>query len=191
MPWWGILLIVLGALLLIGICVAAWWVSTFNKLVAMKNDVDEAFSTMDVYMKKRYDIIPNLVETVKGYAKHEKQALEDVMKARYSSMTANTPEEKAKNENWLSGTLKTLFSISENYPDLKANQSFQNLMESLKNIETEIANARKYYNAVVKNFNTKIEMFPSSFVARKHKFEKRVLFEIDDASERQAPKVEF
>ena len=191
MPWWGILLIVLGVIAVIAIGVAIWWVATFNKLVSMRNDVDEAYSTMDVYMKKRYDIIPNLVETVKGYAKHEKEALENVMKARYGSMTANTPEEKAKNENWLAGTLKTLFSVAENYPDLKANQNFSNLMDSLKNIETETASSRKYYNAVVKTYNTKREVFPSSVVAKRHGFEKKVLFEIENVAEREAPKVAF
>ena len=146
---------------------------------------------MDVYMKKRYDLIPNLVETVKGYAKHEKSALEGVMQARYACMSANDPEEKLKQENMLAGTLKTLFSVAENYPDLKANQNFIDLQDSLRGIESEIASARKYYNGCVRMFNTKIEVFPSNIVARHYRFEKKVLFEIENAAERVAPKVQF
>lgn len=191
MEWWIILIIALGAVLLLGVIFAIWWICTYNKLIRMENDVDEGYSTMDVYMKKRYDLIPNLVETVKGYAKHEKEALEDVMKARYSCMTADNPADKAKNENWLAGTLKSLFAVAENYPDLKANQNYMEMMNSLQNIETEIASSRKYYNGAVKSFNNKRETFPSNIVAKHYKFEEKVLFAIDDISQRNAPKVEF
>ncbi len=192
MDWWVILLIALGAVIVLGaVGIVAWWISTYNKFVKMKNDVEEAYSTMDVYMKKRYDLIPNLVETVKGYAKHEKEALESVMKARYSCMSANTQEEKAQSENWLAGTLKTLFSVAENYPELKANANYISMMNSLQTIEAEIASSRKYYNGAVKVYNTKREVFPANIVARHYNFEKKVLFEIENVEERKAPKVEF
>ena len=192
MVWWAILLIALGAVIVLGaVGIVAWWISTYNKFVKMKNDVEEAYSTMDVYMKKRYDLIPNLVVTVKGYAKHEKEALESVMKARYSCMSANTQEEKAQSENWLAGTLKTLFSVAENYPDLKANANYISMMNSLQTIEAEIASSRKYYNGAVKVYNTKREVFPANIVARHYNFEKKVLFEIENVEERKAPKVEF
>lgn len=192
MDWWVILLIALGAVIVLGaVGIVAWWISTYNKFVKMKNDVEEAYSTMDVYMKKRYDLIPNLVETVKGYARHEKEALESVMKARYSCMSANTQEEKAQSENWLAGTLKTLFSVAENYPELKANANYISMMNSLQTIEAEIASSRKYYNGAVKVYNTKREVFPANIVARHYNFEKKVLFEIENVEERKAPKVEF
>lgn len=192
MDWWVILLIALGAVIVLGaVGIVAWWISTYNKFVKMKNDVEEAYSTMDVYMKKRYDLIPNLVETVKGYAKHEKEALESVMKARYSCMSANTQEEKAQSENWLAGTLKTLFSVAENYPELKANANYISMMNSLQTIEAEIASSRKYYNGAVKVYNTKREVFPANIVARHYNFEKKVLFEIENVEERKVPKVEF
>lgn len=146
---------------------------------------------MDVSMKKRYDLIPNLVETVKGFAKHEKETLEGVMEARYACMSANDPEERAQKENMLAGTLKTLFSVTENYPQLKADANFNSLQNTLKELETEIASSRKYYNGCVKMLNNKIEMFPSNLVANHYHFEKKVLFEIVDEIERQAPQVKF
>lgn len=191
MPGWAIGLIIAGAVLLLVLAVVLWYIGVYNKLIRLKNNAEEAYSTMDVYMKKRYDLVPNLVETVKGYAKHEKDALEGVMKARYSCMSANEPEEKAKYENMLTGTLKTLFSITENYPELKADKNFLSLQSNLENLEAEIASSRKYYNGCVKLYNTEIEVFPSNLVARKYKFEKKVLFEITDVEERKAPKVQF
>lgn len=191
MQWWAILLIVVGVVAFLGIVFAIWWIATYNKLIRRENDVDEAYSTMDVYMKKRYDLIPNLVETVKGYTKHEHDTLEGVMKARYSSMMAKTPEEKAHSENLLAGTLKSLFKVTENYPDLRADKHYIQLMNSLRDIETEIASSRKYYNGTVKVFNNTREIFPSSLVARKHHFEAKVLFEISDPIERENPRVKF
>lgn len=192
MAWWVILLIAIGGLFVLGIIVGVcWWISTYNTLIKLKNDVEEGYSAMDVFMKKRYDLIPNLVETVKGYAKHEKETLQNVMQARYSCMTADTAEERAKSENMLSGTLKSLFAVTENYPELKANSNFLELMGNLKNIETEISTSRRGYNSVVKTFNTKCEVFPANIVAKHYKFEKKVLFEITDAEERKAPKVQF
>ena len=184
------LLVVAGVIVLIGIILVIWIVATYNKFIRLRNNADEAYSTMDVYMKKRYDLIPNLVETVKGYAKHEEKTLEGVMQARYSCMSANTPEEKAKYENMLSGTLKSLFAVSENYPNLKADQNFIDLQNSLKVLEDEIANSRKYYNGCVKTYNIKRESFPTNMIAKWFKFEKRELFEIAE-TERVAPKVQF
>ena len=123
---------VVAVVVLAIVAVVWWWIGTYNKLIRLRNNVEEAYSTMDVYMKKRYDLIPNLVETVKGFAKHETETLEKVMRARYDSMNAGTIEDKNKAENVLTGTLKTLFSITENYPDLKANQNFMDLQGSLK-----------------------------------------------------------
>lgn len=186
-----VLLAILGVILLLVVVIAIYVVCVYNALIRLKNNVEEGYSTMDVYMKKRYDLIPNLVETVKGYAKHEEQTLEGVMQARYSCMTANDPEERAKSENMLTGTLKTLFNVAENYPQLQANQNFISLQNTLKSLEEEIANSRKYYNGCVKIFNNKIEVFPSNLVAKRFKFEKKVLFEIPDEAKKVAPKVQF
>ena len=184
-------LVVAGIIVLLAIILIIWIWATYNAFVRLKNNVDESYSTMDVYMKKRYDLIPNLVETVKGYAKHEEKTLEGVMQARYSCMSANNIEEKAKYENMLTGTLKSLFAVSENYPNLKADQNVIDLQNSLKTLEEEIATSRKYYNGCVKTYNIKRESFPSNMIAKWFKFEKRDLFEITEAEERVAPKVDF
>ncbi len=184
-------IVIVAVVVLLAIILIAWIVATYNSFVKMRNNVDEAYSTMDVYMKKRYDLIPNLVETVKGYATHEEKTLEGVMAARYSCMNANTPQEKAEAENMLTGTLKSLFAVSENYPNLKADQNFMDLQQSLKTLEEEIATSRKYYNGCVKTYNVKRETFPSNIIAKWFKFEKRVLFEIANEEERNAPKVQF
>ena len=186
-----VVLVVVGAIVLLGVIIGLWIWATYNAFVRLKNNVDESYSTMDVYMKKRYDLIPNLVETVKGYAKHEEKTLEGVMQARYSCMSANNIEEKAKCENMLSGTLKSLFAVTENYPNLKADQNFIDLQNSLKSLEEEIATSRKYYNGCVKTYNVKREVFPSNIIAKWFKFEKRELFEITEVEERKAPKVDF
>jgi len=157
----------------------------------LKNNVEESFSAMDVSMKKRYDLVPNLVETVKGYAKHENKTLEAVIAARNSAMNATTAQEKAKADNMLTGTLKTLFAVAESYPDLKANTNFMDLQNQLKLLEVEIANSRRYYNACVKSLNNKIELFPSNIIARWFKFEKKSMFEVDSPEERKNVKVEF
>ncbi len=192
MPAWAIILIVFGCLIVfLGIIFAIWWISTYNGLIKLRNNAEEGYSTMDISMKKRYDLIPNLVETVKGFAKHEKETLEGVMEARYACMSANDPEERAQKENMLAGTLKTLFSVTENYPQLKADANFNSLQNTLKELETEIASSRKYYNGCVKMLNNKIEMFPSNLIANHYHFEKKVLFEIVDEVERQAPQVKF
>ncbi len=179
--------IVIGAIVVV---LLLGFIGIYNGLVKLKNTVEEAFSTMDVYMKKRHDLIPNLVETVKGYAKHEKETLEKVIQARNMATQAVNPEDVMKNENILSGTLRSLFAISENYPDLKANTNFLQLQQQLNQVENDIAASRKYYNAVVKTFNIKIESFPSNLVAGMFNFTKRTMFEIDEV-ERQNVEVKF
>ena len=167
------------------------FVVMYNGFIRLKNNCDEAFATMDVYLKKRYDLIPNLVETVKGYAAHEKETLERVVAARNMAQGASTPEEKAAGESMLQGTLKSLFAVAESYPDLKANQNFMDLQGQLKAVEEDIANSRKYYNAVVKQFNTKCEVFPSNLIAGIFHFEKKPMFEVEAQEERQNVKVSF
>ena len=154
-----IVVIVIVAILVI------WFIAMYNGFVKIKNRVDEAFATIDVYLKKRYDLIPNLVETVKGYAAHESGTLEKVVQARNMAQSAGSDQEKIAADNMLSGTLKSLFAVAEGYPDLKANTNFIDLQNQLKAIEEDIANARKYYNAVVREFNTKREVFPSNIIA--------------------------
>ena len=178
------------AVVLLVIIVVAWYISTYNKLQQLKNIVDEGWATIDVQLKKRYDLIPNLVETVKGYAKHESGTLEAVIAARNAAMTA-TGEGKMAAENALTGTLKSLFALQEAYPELKANANFMDLQNQLKSIENEIASARRYYNGTVKEINTKIDLFPSNLVARVIKLEKRAYFELDSAEERKTPSVKF
>lgn len=180
-----IIIIVLIAL------VAIWFIAAYNGFVRLRNSVEEAFATMDVYMKKRYDLIPNLVETVKGYASHERETLENVTKARNMAAGAQTIEEKASAETMLTNTLKSLFAVAENYPNLKANENFMDLQKQLQKVEEDIANSRKYYNAVVKEFNTKIEVFPSNIVAGMFHFTRKTMFEVESEEERKSVKVEF
>lgn len=176
---------------IIVVVIAIWAITGYNGFIKSKNNVEESYATMDVYLKKRYDLIPNLVETVKGYAAHEKDTLSNVIAARNMAQGASTMEEKMHGENMLTGTLKSLFAVAENYPDLKANQNFMDLQHQLKAVEEDIANARKYYNAVVKIFNNKCEMFPSNILAGIFHFEKKQMFEVEVAEERQNVKVEF
>jgi len=177
-----VVVIVVFVLVLIGM---------YNSLVKLRNAVEEAFSTMDVYMKKRFDLIPNLVETVKGYAAHEKDTLERVIQARNFAQSAATPEDKIQGDSQLTGALKSLFAISENYPQLCANENFLNLQSQLQNVEEDIANSRKYYNGTVRMYNTKTEVFPSSMIAGMFKFARKPLYEITDAAERENVKVQF
>lgn len=179
-------IIIIAVLVIIGL----WIAGTYNKLVRKRNNAKEGFSTMDVYLKKRFDMIPNLVETVKGYATHERETLEAVMKARSQVATAGTIDQKVENENMLTGALGRLFAVAENYPDLKANQNFLNLQEQLKSVEQDIANARKFYNGTVKDLNNSIEQFPSNIVAGIFHFEKMPMFEINEES-RENVQVKF
>ena len=167
------------------------FVVMYNGFVRANNDCEEAYSTMDVYMKKRYDLIPNLVETVKGYASHEKETLQKVIEARNFAQGATTVEDKIAGENALTGTLKSLFAISEVYPDLKANTKFLDLQNQLKSIEEDIANSRKYYNAVVKLYNNKCQVFPSNIIGQMFNFKLRQMFQVDSEEERRNVKVSF
>lgn len=181
------ILIIVGLVVIIGL----WLVMSRNSFVSIKNQVEEAFATMDVYLKKRYDLIPNLVETVKGYASHESETFAQVTKARTAAMNAGSIDEKIANENMLSGTLKSLFAIAEAYPQLQANTNFLDLQRQLSQIEDEIANSRKYYNAIVRTMNTKVEMFPSNLVASMFGFKKQSFFEVGTPDERENVKVSF
>lgn len=180
-------LIIIGLIVIIGL----WLVISRNSFVSIKNQVEEAFSTMDVYLKKRYDLIPNLVETVKGYATHESETFTKVTAARTAAMNSTSIDEKIANENALSGTLKSLFAVAEAYPQLQANSNFLDLQQQLKMLEDEIANSRKYYNAVVRTMNTKVESFPSNVVANIFGFKKQPFFEVGSAEERENVQVKF
>lgn len=184
--------IVVGAVVLFTvIALISWWVSTYNTMIRLKNDAEEAFSTMDVYLKKRFDLVPNFIETVKGYAKHEKETLEKVIAARNACAVQGNLEDKLASEANLSTVLKQLAVVIEKYPELKADKNFAELQSTLKQLENEIASSRKYYNGVVKQYNTKREVFPSNIIAKKHNFEKKPLYEVANVEERNNVKVEF
>jgi LemA protein len=166
-------------------------ISAFNGLVKAQNSVEEAFSTMDVYMKKRFDLIPNLVETVKGYAAHESETLERIVSARNQIGGASTQESRMEGENRLSGALKNLFAVAESYPDLKANANFVDLQKQLRLCEEDIANSRKYYNAVVKDYNNQVMVFPKNIIANMFHFTKKTMYEVSAAEERETVEVKF
>jgi len=179
--------IVVGVLVLLVIVVV---IVMYNGLVRARNRIDNAWSQIDVQLKRRYDLIPNLVETVKGYADHERSTFEMVTQARANAINAQGPEQQAQAENVLSGALKSLFAVAEAYPDLKANQNFLNLQEELTSTEDRIAYARQFYNDSVLSFNNRIQTFPRSMIAGTFNFEKREYFEGDP--EATGPvKVEF
>ncbi len=183
-------LLVLAVIVLIFIIIlAAYVVAVYNGLIVCKNRVKEAFSDVQIQLKRRYDLIPNLVETVKGYASHESQTLEKVIQARNMAMAAQKGDlkEQAKAENILSGTLKSLFAVSENYPELKANENFLKLQFELTDTEDKIKAARRFYNTNVLALNNKIEMFPSNIIASMFQFAKQEFFELDE-DEAQAAK---
>lgn len=182
---------VLIVFIIIGIIVVLYAVTGYNGFIKMRNLVDEAFATMDVYLKKRWDLIPNLVNTVKGYAEHEKSTLEMVTAMRKQSYDNMSQEEKIAANKELGVGLGRLIATAEAYPDLKANEQFLQLSKQLNDIETDIANARKYYNATVRDLNTKVESFPSNIIAGLFHFTKRPMFEVPSAAERENVKVEF
>jgi LemA protein len=165
-------------------------IGAFNGLVKLRNRVDNAWAQIDVQLKRRYDLIPNLVETVKGYASHERQTLEAVIQARNMAMSAQGPAQQAQAENMITGALKSLFALSEAYPDLKANQNFLNLQEELTGTEGRIAYARQFYNDTVQRFNTKIQTFPTVVIAGMFHFTPREYFEVEDTA-REAVHVSF
>ena len=171
--------------------IVVWFIVIYNSLVKKKNRAKEAWSDIDVQLKRRYNLIPNLVETVKGYAAHEREVLEKVTEARTRAMGARSLEEKAKAENMLTDTLKSLFAVSENYPDLKASQNFLELQRELRDTEDKIQAARRFYNGNVRDLSIKIESFPSNVVAKIFNYKKMELFELEEAAAREVPKVGF
>jgi len=184
-----IVLIILGLLVV-------WAIAMYNGLVTSRNRVDEGWSDIDVQLKRRYDLIPNLVETVKGYATHEKETLDRVVQARAAAMSVHDsksagPEEMEKAENMLSSTLKSIFALAEAYPDLKANQNFAQLQSDLTDTEDKIQAARRFYNGVVRDYNTKIQHFPNNIFAGMFAFKVREFFEVESAEEKQNVSVKF
>ena len=183
-----LLYIILG----IAVLVLLAGITIYNKLVRLRNTVKSSWSDIDVQCKKRYDLVPNLVETVKGYASHEKTVFEKVTQARSMAMQATTPGEMAKAENMIRETLKSLFAVAEAYPELKANANFLQLQSQLQELENNIEYARRYYNAVVRDFNIMIESFPSNIIASQFKFMKEELFQLEAPEvERKPVKVSF
>lgn len=181
---------ILYIVLIIVAVIVIWLIAVYNGLIKLKNRTDEAWSDIDVQLKRRYDLIPNLMETVKGYAKHEKELFENVTKARSEAMSAQGVEAKGKAENMLSDTLKSLFAVAENYPDLKASQNFAKLQDELTDTENKIQAARRFYNGQVRDFNTKIQVFPTNTIAGMLKFKKYEFFETDE-KEKENVKVKF
>ena len=167
-----------------------WLAGMYNSLIKLRNRTEEAWSDIDVQLKRRYDLIPNLISTVKGYAAHEKDLLEKVTQARTSAMDASGVHDKQEAENMLSGTLKSLFAVTENYPDLKANQNFLELQRELTDTEDKIQAARRFYNGNVRDLNTKIETIPTNIMASMISLSKREFFEAEEA-EKEVVKVEF
>jgi LemA protein len=179
-----IFLILLGVILL-------WLVGAYNSLVRLRNRVENAWAQIDVQLRRRYDLIPNLVETVKGYAKHERELFEKVTQARAKAINASTVKEQSEAENMLTGALKSLFAVAENYPELKASQNFLMLQEELAGTEGKIAYARQFYNDSAMKFNTKQQVFPTNIIARLFGFKEKEYFEIEEASVREPVKVSF
>jgi len=178
---WGILII--AAVLVVAVTI-------YNSLVKLREQADAAWADVDVQLKRRYDLIPNLVETVKGYASHEKETLERVVQARNAAMSAQGPAAQGAAENMLTGALKSVFALSEAYPQLQAAGGFRDLQASLQDVEDGIQNSRRYYNAVVRDFNTRIAQVPANLVAQAFRFRKKEFFEIEE-TEREVPKVDF
>ena len=174
--------LVVWILLGVVVLVLLYGVITYNRLVTLRNRIENAWAQVDVQLQRRYDLIPNLVETVKGYASHEREALEAVIQARSQAISAKGPAQQGQAEDMLSGALKSLFALSEAYPDLKANQNFSQLQEELAGTEGRIAYARQFYNDVINRYNTLTQTFPSVIVARAANFNEREYFETDDAA---------
>jgi len=178
--------------LVIAVLIIVAVIVIYNKLVRLRTTVKSSWSDIDVNLKKRYDLVPNLVETVKGYAGHEKSVFENVTLARSAAMKASSPADKSKSENMFTETLKSLFAVAEAYPQLRANENFMQLQQQLKELEDNIEYARRYYNAVVRDYNIMTETFPSNIIAGQFKFEKSEFFELEEAgAERRPTKVSF
>jgi LemA protein len=187
---------VLGATLILGLAIAAvigLGIAIYNRLIALRVESDSAWADIDVQLKRRHDLVPNLVETVKGYTDHERETLESVTRARSSAVDARdaAPAERAAAENALAGALGRLFALAESYPQLRAAEPFQELQGALERVETDLQQARRYYNAVVRDLNTKVAQFPSNLVAGAASIGPREFFEVEAPEERAAPRVEF
>ncbi len=178
-----IILVIIVVLAVIAVAV----VGIYNRLVRMRNTVRSSWSDIDVQLKKRYNLVPSLVETVKAYAKHEREVFENVTKARTAAMQAGTPGESAKQDNFFKDTLKSLFAVAEAYPDLKANENFVKLQAQFQELEDAIEAARRYYNAVVRDYNTLTESFPSNIVAGLFSFKREEFFQLDAPEEQRKP----
>ncbi len=184
MPFLIVILVIVAILVFV-------FIGAYNKLVGLRNGVESSWRQVDVQLQKRYDLVPNLVETVKGYAKHEQETLEKVIQARNAAMNASGVHDQQEAENMLSGTLKSLFALSESYPDLKANQNFLMLQQELASIENKIAYSRQHYNDVVRGYNTLQQQFPSNLVAGMAGCSPSEYFELETEAAREAPKVSF
>lgn len=183
MKWWMILIIVL-------VLIVLWAISVYNSLIALRNRVKDQWAQIDVQLKRRFDLIPNLVETVKGYTKHESETLEAVIKARNTYVSATVPEEQMKADGELTKAISKLFALTESYPELKANTNFQALQQELTETESKIAAARQFYNDTVMVYNNKVSMVPSNIIASLFKFNKETFFEANE-TERQNVQVKF
>lgn len=173
------------------VLVVLWLIMAYNGLVTLKNRTDEAWSDIDVQLKRRYDLIPNLIETVKGYATHERELFEKVTQARTQAMGATSVHEKEAAENMLAGTLKSLFAVAENYPQLKANENFAKLQDELSDTENKIQASRRFYNGNVRDLNTKVQMFPTNLIAGMLGFTVREFFEVENEAQRENVQVKF
>jgi LemA protein len=182
----GLIIGVIVLVIIIGLVIAM-----YNGLVQLKVRADSAWSDIDVQLKRRHDLIPNLVETVKGYAAHEKGTFENVAKARSAAMSATAPADRAQAEGQLTMALKSLFAVSEAYPQLRANENFLSLQGTLNQIESDVQNSRRYYNAVVRDYNTRIQSFPANMIAGSMGFQPRQFFELEAPGEREVPSVKF
>jgi LemA protein len=186
-----IALLILLAIAAVALAALLWVAGAYNSLIRLRNQLENAWAQIDVQLKRRYDLIPNLVETVKGYAKHERETFERVTQARNIAMSAKGVSERAEAENMLTGALKSLFALAEAYPGLKANQNFLALQEELTSTENKIAFSRQFYNDSVMTYNVRVETFPVNLVAGAFNFQRRDLFEVKAEAERAAPKVSF
>ena len=184
-----LLLIIIAGIILFG--VGVWVVNTYNRFIALRNLASNAWAQIDVQLKRRHDLIPNLVETVKGYATHERQTFEKVIQARSGAMNATTPQARAEAENVLTGALKSLFAIAEAYPELKANQNFMSLQQELTATEGRLAEGRSRYNEGVVSYNTTLQVLPANMVAGQFGFRSREYFNVPEAAQREPVKVQF
>ena len=183
----------MALLIVVGLVLVAlvWLIAAYNGLVRLRNQLENAWAQIDVQLKRRHDLIPNLVETVKGYAKHERETFEEITQARNAAINAQGVQQRAQAENMLTSTLKSLFAVAEAYPELKANQNFLALQEELTSTENKVAFARQFYNDATMQFNTRIQSFPTNLVAGPFGFKAQEFFEVQAATERQAPGIKF